>query len=84
MIKQVQELSVDHGGRIELQLVGGHADVLQYSEKLFFDIMNTFQKHIVDINLTLACVGQLNSTIRGSLIWPIIYGVGVDGKTGKT
>ncbi|KAJ8943687.1 hypothetical protein NQ318_015176 [Aromia moschata] len=51
-----------------------------FSEELFFNLMTT---NPVEIDLTLACVGQLNSTIRGGIPWPVVYGVGVNIKTGE-
>lgn len=49
---------------------------------LFLKIAS-FHKHPVEIDLTLACVGELNTTIRGGIHWPMIYGVGVNIKTGE-
>lgn len=37
----------------------------------------------MEIDLTLACVGELNTTFRGGIQWPIIYGVGVNVKSGE-
>lgn len=37
----------------------------------------------MEIDLTQACVGELNTTLRGETNWPIIYGVGVNIKTGE-
>lgn len=33
--------------------------------------------------MTQACIGELNSIIRGDINWPIIYGIGVNVKTGE-
>ena len=33
--------------------------------------------------MTQACVGELNTILRGDINWPIIYGVGVNIKTGE-
>ena len=41
--------------------------------KLFSD---AFHKEPVEIDLVFACVGEMNTTIRGGLAWPIVYGVG--------
>ncbi|XP_050311453.1 protein N-terminal asparagine amidohydrolase-like [Anthonomus grandis grandis] len=83
MIQRVQELAGYPEGRIEVQLVGGYSDPNRYSEELFFKLMNSFHKHPVEIDLTLACVGPLNTTIRGGIPWPLIYGIGVNVKTGE-
>jgi protein N-terminal asparagine amidohydrolase len=39
-------------------------------------VSDSFHKQLVEIDLTLACVGELNTTIRGGIHWPILYGVG--------
>lgn len=84
MVQRVQELALGYPeGRIELQMVGGYTDAHHFSEELFYSIMTAFHKQPVEIDLTLACVGQLNSTIRGGIPWPIVYGIGVNIKTGE-
>jgi protein N-terminal asparagine amidohydrolase len=84
MVQRVQELALGYPeGRIELQLIGGFSDARHYSEELFYNVMTSFHKHPVEIDLTLACVGELNTTIRGGIHWPIIYGIGVNTKTGE-
>ena len=45
--------------------------------------LESFHKHPMEIDLTQACVGELNTTIRGDTNWPIIYGVGVNTRTGE-
>lgn len=37
----------------------------------------------MEIDLTQACVGELNTTMRGDLNWPIVYGVGVNTRSGE-
>lgn len=43
----------------------------------------SFHKHPMEIDLTQACVGELNTTVRGEINWPIIYGVGVNTRSGE-
>ena len=84
MVQRVQDLAVGYQeGRIELQLVGGFSDTHHYSEDIFYNIMNCFHKLPVEVDLTLACVGELNTTVRGGIHWPMVYGVGVNVKTGE-
>lgn len=45
--------------------------------------LGSFHKQPVEIDLTLACVGELNTTARGGIHWPLVYGVGVNVKTGE-
>ncbi|XP_045464482.1 protein N-terminal asparagine amidohydrolase isoform X1 [Harmonia axyridis] len=82
MVQRVQELAIGYpDGRIELQLIGAYSS-RPYGEKLFYSVMNSFHKQLVEIDLTLACVGELNTTMRGGIPWPIIYGIGLNIKTG--
>lgn len=37
----------------------------------------------MEIDLTQACVGELNTTVRGENNCPIIYGIGVNTRTGE-
>uniref|UniRef100_U5ESL8 Putative asparagine amidohydrolase n=1 Tax=Corethrella appendiculata TaxID=1370023 RepID=U5ESL8_9DIPT len=84
MVARVQELAVGYPeGRIELQLIGGFRDTQGYAEDLFYNIMQSFHKHPLEIDLTQACVGELNTILRSDINWPIIYGVGVNIKTGE-
>lgn len=83
MIKQIEELSVEClTGRIDLQFVGGYSDERSYSEQIFNDAVRMFHSHSTTVNLTLACIGDLNTVVRDGVPWPIIYGAGVDLKTG--
>lgn len=49
----------------------------------FLSSSESFHKHPMEIDLTQACVGELNTTIRGDINWPIIYGIGVNTRTGE-
>ncbi|XP_017839964.1 protein N-terminal asparagine amidohydrolase isoform X2 [Drosophila busckii] len=84
MMSRVQELALGYPeGRIELQLIGGYRDSQGYGEDVFYSIMQSFHKHHLEIDLTQACVGELNTMLRGEINCPIIYGVGVNIKTGE-
>ncbi|TMW42308.1 hypothetical protein DOY81_012612 [Sarcophaga bullata] len=84
MVARVQELALGYPeGRIELQLIGGYRDPQSYGEEVFFNIMQSFHKHHLEIDLTQACVGELNTILRGDINCPIIYGIGVNIKTGE-
>jgi protein N-terminal asparagine amidohydrolase len=83
MVTRVQELALGYPeGRIELQLIGGFRDRQGFAEDLFCNIMQSFHKHTVEVDLTQACIGELNTTVRGEINWPFIYGIGVNIKTG--
>lgn len=49
----------------------------------FVSILAAFHKQPVEIDLTLCCVGELNTTVRGGIHWPVIYGIGLNVKTGE-
>lgn len=82
MVQRLQELSYPET-RLELQMVGGFSDSCHYSEELFFNLMHAFQKQPIEIDLTMACIGELNTTVRSGRQWPILFGAGVNVKTGE-
>ncbi|KAL1128990.1 hypothetical protein AAG570_013522 [Ranatra chinensis] len=84
MVTRVQELAMGYpSGRLELHLIGGFSDPHNYSEELFYNLLHAFHKQPVEIDLILACVGELNTTVRSGIHWPILYGVGINVKTGE-
>lgn len=82
MVHRVQELAYTEG-RFELQIVGGFSDSRNYSEELFNGLMYAFHKHPLEIDFTLSCTGELNTMVRNGMNWPILYGCGVNVKTGE-
>lgn len=40
-------------------------------------------KEPYEIDLVAACVGIVNTVQRGDIPWPIVYGVGINIKTGE-
>jgi Protein N-terminal asparagine amidohydrolase len=57
-----------------------------FSRNLFqslFCIIESFHKFAMEIDLTQACVGEVNTILRGDTNWPIIYGVGVNTRSGE-
>lgn len=52
------------------------------SKKISFSL-ESFHKHPMEIDLTQACIGEVNTILRGDTNWPIIYGIGVNTKTGE-
>ncbi|KAI5716355.1 hypothetical protein M8J76_005055 [Diaphorina citri] len=85
ILQRVQELGLGYqeGGRLELQLIGGVSDSHNYSEELFYNILHAFHKQTVEVDLTVACVCELNTIVRNGVRWPIIYGVGINIKSGE-
>uniref|UniRef100_A0A1B6CM09 Protein N-terminal asparagine amidohydrolase n=1 Tax=Clastoptera arizonana TaxID=38151 RepID=A0A1B6CM09_9HEMI len=85
LVQRVQDLAIVGypEGRMELQLIGGFSDTHNYSEELFYNLMHSFHKNPIEIDLTLACVGELNTILRSGMHWPILYGLGLNVKTGE-
>lgn len=85
MIQRIHELGISGypEGRLELQLIGGFSDTRHYSEELFCNLMYAFHKQPIEIDLTLACIGELNTTLRNGIQWPILFGAAVNVKTGE-
>lgn len=48
-----------------------------------FSLSESFHKHPMEIDLTQACIGEVNTILRGDTHWPIIYGIGANTKTGE-
>ncbi|XP_022830371.1 protein N-terminal asparagine amidohydrolase isoform X1 [Spodoptera litura] len=83
MVSRVQQLAVGYPeGRLELQLVGGFTDPHRYSDELFANIMLSFHRLSVEIDLTLACCCELNTALGGGSAAPLVTGVGVDIRAG--
>ncbi|XP_061715596.1 protein N-terminal asparagine amidohydrolase isoform X1 [Cydia pomonella] len=83
MVARVQQLAVGYPeGRLELQLVGGFTDPHRYSDELFANIMLSFHRLSVEIDLTLACCCELNTALGGGAPAPLVTGVGVDIRQG--
>lgn len=59
------------------------SQTISLSARLFSSRTESFHKHPMEIDLTQACVGELNTTVRGDINWPIIYGVGFNTRTGE-
>ncbi|XP_073947370.1 N-terminal amidohydrolase 1 isoform X2 [Choristoneura fumiferana] len=83
MVARVQQLATGYPeGRLELQLVGGFTDPHRYSDELFANIMLSFHRLSVEIDLTLACCCELNTALNGGSAAPLVTGVGVDIRAG--
>lgn len=54
-----------------------------HNYNFWYYFLGAFHKQPVEIDLTLACVGELNTSIRGGIHWPLVYGIAVNVKTGE-
>ncbi len=84
MLSKLKALS--HGkpdGRIELHMVGGFIDQREESIKLSKEIINTFVEQKEEVHILTAAITNFNDTLKEDIHFPIIYGLGVDVRTGE-
>ncbi|KAM9315261.1 protein N-terminal asparagine amidohydrolase [Pholidichthys leucotaenia] len=83
LVKAVTSLSdISQEGRLELHLVGGFNDDSKTSHKLSCNILAAFQKQKEDIHLETCCITEMNDKVVNGTHQPIVYGIGVNVKTG--
>ncbi|XP_070838530.1 protein N-terminal asparagine amidohydrolase isoform X2 [Chaetodon trifascialis] len=68
--------------RLELHLVGGFNDESKTSHKLSLNILAAFQKQKEDIHLETCCITEINDIVIDEIHRPVVYGIGVNVKTG--
>lgn len=84
LVKTVTSLSnVSKEGRLELHLVGGFNDESKTSHKLSLNILAAFQKQKEDIHLETCCITEMNDIVVGETHRPVVYGIGINVKTGE-
>lgn len=82
-VKAVMSLSnVSKEGRLELHLIGGFNDESKTSHRLSLNILAAFQKQQEEIHLKTCCITEMNDTVVDGNHKPVVYGVGVNVKTG--
>ncbi|XP_051753556.1 protein N-terminal asparagine amidohydrolase isoform X1 [Ctenopharyngodon idella] len=69
-------------GRLELHLAGGFDDDRKTSHSLSLSILAAFQKQKEDIHLETCCITDMNDVITEGIHRPVVYGIGVNVKTG--
>lgn len=69
-------------GRLELHLVGGFLDDRKTSHSLSLSILAAFQKQKEEIHLETCCITDMNDVIKDGIHRPVVYGIGVNVKTG--
>ncbi|XP_023230791.1 protein N-terminal asparagine amidohydrolase-like [Centruroides sculpturatus] len=84
LVRRVEDLSLSAPeGRLELHIVGGFLDSRNYSEQLAIQLLYAFHKQPLNIHLITACICELNNSLRGNINWPVIYGIGINVKSGE-
>ncbi|CAL1602002.1 unnamed protein product [Knipowitschia caucasica] len=84
IIKSV--LSLSHhckDGRLELHLVGGFNDDSKTSDNLSLNILAAFHKQKEHVHLETCCITEMNDTVVNGTHRPLVYGIGVNVKTGE-
>ncbi|KAM9793082.1 protein N-terminal asparagine amidohydrolase [Neosynchiropus ocellatus] len=83
LVKSVMSLSHStKEGRLELHLVGGFKDDSMTSLGLSLNILGAFQKQREHIHLITCCITDMNDVVENGTHRPVIYGIGVNVKTG--
>ncbi|MBN3320969.1 NTAN1 amidohydrolase, partial [Atractosteus spatula] len=83
IVRAVTSLSSHaHGGRLELHLVGGFDDDMRTSHNLSFQLLAAFDRQTEDIHLVTCCISELNDVVSGGTHRPVVYGIGVDVRSG--
>lgn len=84
IVKAVTSLSDRNAeGRLELHLVGGFKDESKTSHKLSLSLLAEFQKLKEDIHLETCCITEMNDHVIDEIHRPVLYGIGVNVKTGE-
>ncbi|XP_034044820.1 protein N-terminal asparagine amidohydrolase [Thalassophryne amazonica] len=83
IVKAVMSLS-NHvkEGRLELHLVGGFNDESKMSHTLSLNLLAAFHNQKEDIQLETCCITEMNDVSVNGTHRPIVYGIGVNVKTG--
>lgn len=83
IIKAVMSLSHhSKDGRLELHLVGGFNDDSKTSDNLSLNILAAFHKQKESVHLETCCITEMNDIVVNGTHRPIVYGVGVNVKSG--
>ncbi|XP_071403518.1 protein N-terminal asparagine amidohydrolase isoform X1 [Centroberyx affinis] len=83
IVKAVTSLSnLTKEGRLELHLVGGFNDESKTSHKLSLSLLAAFHKQKEEIHLETCCITEMNDDIVDGTHRPVVYGIGVNVKTG--
>ncbi|KAJ8413618.1 hypothetical protein AAFF_G00081250 [Aldrovandia affinis] len=84
IVKTVTTLSSQaKDGRLELHLIGGFDDETKTSHSLSLSLLAAFQKQREDIHLVTCCITELNDIVTDGIHRPVVYGIGVNVKTGE-
>ena len=84
MVDDVKQAAMGHPeGRLEIHIFGGFDDPRSLSKKTTKDILAVLHLCNDNLHLMTACITELNNCYRDGVPFPVVYGVGVDVRTGK-
>jgi len=85
LLSRLQDLSAGYfeQGPVHMHIYGSFSDNRGYGEELLYAVLHYVHKEPYEIDLVAACVGVVNTVQRGDIPWPIVYGVGINIKTGE-
>ena len=82
-IQRLISLSYGYEGRLEVHLIGAFSDTKGIGASLITKTLGALHKQRTALELVTCCVGELCTVRRNNAPYPIIYGVGVNVKTGE-
>ena len=82
-IQRVSSLSYGYEGRLETHLYGAFSDSKGVGAALISRTLAALHKQRTALELVTCCVGELVTVRRNNAPFPILYGVGVNVKTGE-
>ena len=82
-IQRLISLSYGYEGRLEVHLIGAFSDTKGIGASLITKTLGALHKQRPALELVTCCVGELCTVRRNNAPYPIIYGVGVNVKTGE-
>jgi len=82
MLQKVAPTNYGYDNRIKVHLIGAFADSKNISETLTLPILDYLHRSRIELDLVTCCVGEVCTVHRNGTPWPVIYGAGVNVKTG--
>ena len=81
-IQKIAALAYGYEGRTELHLIGAFVDTKGLGAALVSSSLSSLHRQRASLELVTLCVGELCTVRRSGTPWPLLYGLGVNVKTG--
>jgi len=82
MLQKVSPSSYGYENRLKVHIIGAFTDNKNVSETVVLSLLDYLHRSRVELDLVTCCVGEVCTIHRNGTPWPVIYGVGVNVKTG--